>query len=342
MIRAIVATLAAVLLLAGPTHAQELKKVNVGVVGLTTDIVFYLADKRGYFKEEGIKVELINFDSGAKMIAPLGVGQLDVGGGATSAGLYNAKARGLGLRIVADKGTNSAAYSYKALLVRKDLVQSGAFKSLKDLKGKKIAVVAKGAADESVLSQAVVKAGLAESDIERVYLGFSQHLVAFEKKAIDAAIAAEPDITMMVRSGVATRFVGIYDFYPIHQTSVLLYNEKFAKDKATATGFLKAYLRAVRDYDTALKGGKLAGPGADGIIKALSEMTGIKDLSLLKESVPAFINPNGELNAESLQTDLKYFISAGLVSPQVTLDGLVDTSFITAVKPLLGPYKGGN
>ena len=131
-------------------QAQELKTVKIGVVNLSTDVAFYIAEKRGYFKQEGLKAEFIYFDSGAKMIVPLGSGALDAGGGATSAGLYNAVERGIELRVVADKGMSVDGYDYKALVVRKDLADSGAIKSLSDLKGRKVAVVAKGAADESV------------------------------------------------------------------------------------------------------------------------------------------------------------------------------------------------
>src|ERR1700730_15212178 len=160
MLARCLAAFAVAALLSGAAQAQELKTVKIGVVNLSTDVAFYIAEKRGYFKQEGLQADFVYFDSGAKMIVPLGSGALDAGGGATSAGLYNAVERGIELRVVADKGMSVDGYDYKALVVRKDLVDSGAFKSLADLKGKKVAVVAKGAADESVLHQALLKGGL--------------------------------------------------------------------------------------------------------------------------------------------------------------------------------------
>src|SRR5882757_9262981 len=174
MLARCVAALAVAVLVAGAAQAQELKTVKIGVVNLSTDVAFYIAEKRGYFKAEGLKADFAYFDSGAKMIAPLGTGLIDAGGGATSAGLYNAVERGIELRIVADKGMSVDGYDYKALVVRKDLVDAGAFKSLADLKGRKVAVVAKGAADESVLHQALLKGGLTDGDIDRLYVPFSQ------------------------------------------------------------------------------------------------------------------------------------------------------------------------
>src|SRR5258708_544371 len=303
----------------GSLQAQELKTVKIGVVNLSTDVAFYIAEKRGYFKEEGLKAEFVYFDSGAKMIVPLGSGALDAGGGATSAGLYNAGERGIELRIARDKGMSIEGYDYKALVVRKDLVDSGAVKSLGDLKGKKVAVVAKGAADESVLHQALLKGGLKDSDIERVYVPFSQQIVALQNKGIDAAIAGEPDITQMLRLGVATRFAGLSKFYP-HEAAQVLYSGKFAQDKDTGVKFLRAYLRAVRDYDRALKDGKLAGPGAEEIIAMLGEMTGVKDLSIFRDAVPPYIDPNGALYMTALETDLAYYKQLGLIKNDATLD----------------------
>jgi NitT/TauT family transport system substrate-binding protein len=338
MRKQLLVVIGAVTFMFGGAQAQEMKTVKVGTTNLSSDIGLFLAQKRGYFKDEGLQVDLIPFDSGAKMVAPLGSGDLDAGAGAASAGLYNAVNRGLKLKMVADKGTNIAGYSYKALMVRKDLIDSGAFKSLADLKGKKIALIANGAADESVINQALKKAGLADADIEKVFLPFPQHLAAFANKAIDAAISAEPSVTTMVRNGVAVRFVGLDDFYPVQQTAMLLINGKFAEDRKTVTAFLKAYLRGVRAYDAMLKDGKIAGPGADDMIKDIAEMTGIKDLALLHHAVPVFIDPDGQVDRASIATDLAYFKSRGLVTSDITADGVIDMSFVEALKPVLGPF----
>src|SRR6266849_3852952 len=316
------AALVTAVLLAGAAQAQELKTIKIGVVNLSTDIAFYIAEKRGYFKAEGLKADFAYFDSGAKMIPPLGSGALDPG---------------IELRVVADKGMSVDGYDYKALVVRKDLVDSGAFKSLADLKGKKVAIVAQGAADESVLHQALLKGGLKDSDIDRVYVPFSQQLVALQNKGIDAAIAGEPDITQMLRLGVAARFAGLSKFYA-HEAAQVLYRSKFAQDRQGAVKFLKAYLRAVRDYDGALQNGKMAGPGAEEIIGMLGEMTGVKDLSIFRDAVPPYMEPNGALNMTTLQTDLDYFKELGLVKKDLTLARVVDRSFAEAAAAQLGPY----
>ena len=98
------------------------------------------------------------------------------------------------------------------------------------------------------------------------------------------------------KSGVTVESGGVElldDFYPVQQTAMLLINGKFADDRKTVTSFLKAYLRGVRAYVATLKDGKIAGPGAEDMIKDIAEMTGIKDMSLLHQMVPVFIDPEG-------------------------------------------------
>src|SRR5262249_13550058 len=91
---------------------DPVRTVHVGTVNQASDAGLYVAIDKGYFAELGLKVELVTFTSAATMIAPLGSGELDVGGGAVSAGLWNADLRKIGVRAVADKGSTRAGWSY--------------------------------------------------------------------------------------------------------------------------------------------------------------------------------------------------------------------------------------
>ena len=199
--------LAVLSLLAASTfaHAADPIPVRVGLAAASSDVGFFIADKKGYFKEEGLAVTFVNFDSAAKMVAPLGAGQLEVGAGSAAAGLYNAVTRGIHIKIVADKGSTPPGYGFQPLLVRKDLVDSGRYKSLKDLKGMKIAGSAPGSGSTSTLNEALKKGGLKYSDVERVFLAFPQHVAALQNKAVDAAMTTEPSATKAIQSGAAVR-----------------------------------------------------------------------------------------------------------------------------------------
>jgi NitT/TauT family transport system substrate-binding protein len=320
--------------------AAEPVVVRVGLANASSDVGFFIADKKGYFKQEGLNVSFLTFDSGAKMVAPLGNGQLEVGAGSPSAGLYNAVARGIDIKIVADKGSTPPGYGYQPLLVRKDLVDSGRYKSLKDLKGMKIAGSATGSASTSTLNEALKKAGLKYGDVERIFLGFPQHVMALQNKAVDAAMTTEPSATKAIQSGAAVRVMGDDVIYPNHQLAVVLYSSAFIKDNPDAAKrFMRAYLRAVREYNDALKDGKIAGPNAADVIAILTEYTNIKDPAVYRTITPQGCNPDGAVHEPSLKNDLAFYKDEGQIKGNVTVEQALDNSFVEAAVKDLGPYK---
>ncbi len=321
-------------------QAADAIPLRVGITSASSDIAFYIADKKGYFKQEGLSVTFTPFDSAAKMVAPLGAGHLDVGGGSPSAGLYNAVDRGIDIKIVADKGSTPPGYGFQPLLVRKDLVDSGRFKTLKDLKGMKIAGSAPGSASTSTLNEALKTAGLKTSDVERVFMAFPQHVMALQNKAVDAAMTTEPSATKAVQSGAAVRVMGDDMIYPNHQLAVVLYSGAFIKaNPDAAKRFMRAYLRAARDYNDGLKDGKIAGPNANEVLAILTEYTNIKDPAIYRSISPQGTNPDGKVHEPSLKNDLQFFKDEGQVTGKVTVEQVLDTSFVEAALKELGPYK---
>jgi NitT/TauT family transport system substrate-binding protein len=315
--------------------------VGVGMTNVSSDAGFFIADKKGYFRDEGIAVTMTPFASAAKMIAPLGTGQLEVGGGTVAAGLYNAVERGINMKIVADKASVKEGYEYSTLLVRKDLVDSGRYKSLADLKGMNVATGAQGSGSESSLNEALKKGGLKFGDVNVVYMGFPEMLAAFKNKGIDACITNEPTVTRAIQGGFAVR--GSKDtIYPGQQTAVVLFSDEFIKQRAVAQKFMNAYIRALRDYNDALKDGRLAGPGADAIIAILNEYTNIKDPAAYRAMTPFAANPDGHVNAASLKNDFEFFRERNLVSGRVSVDQVVDNSFADEAVRKLGKYQPRN
>jgi NitT/TauT family transport system substrate-binding protein len=311
--------------------------VRVGIVNATTDVPFYIADAKGYFRDEELEVELVSFDAGAKMIAPLGTGALDAGGGAASVGLYNAVGRGIEIKIVADKAHFEGRYATGSLLVRaalKDQVRGYA-----DLKGLRIAVVAPGTSDESVVNEALKHGGLTWGDAQIIYLGFPQMPAAFQNAAIDASIANEPTRTLILRGGWAIRFADTDAFYPNQQASTLLYGTAFIRKNATAAvKFMRAYLRASRFYNEALADGHLAGPTAPEVVDILVKYSLVKDKELYKMLTPQALDPDGRLNLASMRNDWQFFRDTHQIDGSITVDSVVDTSFAAEAAAKLGPY----
>jgi NitT/TauT family transport system substrate-binding protein len=333
----LVAAAAVVAVTAMGARAQA-EDLTIGTIGAASDAPLFIADANGYFAEQGLKVKFVRFDSAAKAIPSLSSGEIDVGSGATSAGLYNAVERGLGIKIVADKARNTKNYSFEDIMVRSDLLDSGKVKSLKDFKGLKVAISAKGNSEDALINYALTKNGLSIKDIDPVYLGFPNQIAAYANKGIDASLTVEPTVTKLLQLGAAKKLVTADDIFPGFQTAVIFFSPKFAQQKATANKFMVALVKAMRFYDDSLKDGHIAGPNADAVINILVKYSFLKDPKVHRAIVSQVVDPNGELNVPALQMAWQYFKDAGQIDGKVTVKDVIDLSYVREAAKVLGPY----
>ena len=189
---------------APPTPTPKPATVRFGSPGAISDAGIYIGIEKGYFKEQGVDVQVLPFQSGPLMIAPLAAGELEVAGGTISTGLLNAIERGVALKIVAGKGSNVKGFDFSRFTVRKDLIDSGQVKEVKDLKGKKVAVASARSGAEAIVSYLLKQGGLTIKDVELVAMTYADMLAAFSNKAIDAAIQVEPTLNAAASSPIPT------------------------------------------------------------------------------------------------------------------------------------------
>jgi NitT/TauT family transport system substrate-binding protein len=137
------------------------------------------------------------------------------------------------------------------------------------------------------------------------------------------------------------RIAGNDEIYPQQQTAVVLFSEIFGRTKRPlAVKFMRAYIKAVREYNDALKDGRIAGPNADEIIATLTKHTYIKDAKIHRSITPAAIDPDGKMHLDGLRNDLVFFKEQKLIQdPNITVDRVIDTSFVEEAVKELGPYK---
>jgi ABC-type nitrate/sulfonate/bicarbonate transport system substrate-binding protein len=112
---------------AAAPHAVTAK---VGPIGIIPDSAVHISNQRGYFKEQGITIEVVPFTTSGQMVAPLATGELHVGFGALSAALFNAMQRDIPIRMASDAGRLPPGAGSTIFAVRKDLVDSGQYKDI--------------------------------------------------------------------------------------------------------------------------------------------------------------------------------------------------------------------
>jgi NitT/TauT family transport system substrate-binding protein len=318
---------------------QDLANVRVGYLGISTDAPLWIADEKGFFRENGVKIEYVKFTSSEEMMPLLSTGRLDLGSGAPGASLYNAVLRGIDVKAVADAATDPPGYGWSKLLVRTDLVKSGRFKTLHDLKGMTIVGAAAASSSSPQVARLLAMAGLKYRDVSRTILPYSQHVVAFQNGAIDASLTIEPFATLATDSGVAVAIMGNDRFYPNQEVSCVLCSSALIENRRDLiVRYLRGFLKGVRFYEDGLANGRIAGKNADEIVRIIATHTGLKE-SLIQRTVPVSIDPDGRLNVASMREDLAFYKSQGFVKGEIGVDRVIDTSLSSEALKTLGPYR---
>lgn len=318
-------------------EGKPLLDVPVGISPVMSSAAMFIAKEKGYFEEQGINVIINPFKaSGAKMVPFLATGQLLVAGGNINAGMYNAIANDIPIKLVSDKGTVTPGHGYLALIVRKDHVDSGRYKTYADLKGMKMAVTAKGVSQEIATEMYLHKAGLSLKDIQLVTLAYADINIALANKSIDASVQIEPHVAAAEANNIAVRVSGDDEIYPNQQSAAIFYSPVFIeKHPEQAQGFMTAYVKGLRDYNNAFEKNQ----GKDEIIKILVKHTKMKDEKVYRKVVPVGLNPDGMVNVLSLKLDASWYYEHGYVKTLPDIDTIVDLSYARKAVQILGPYQ---
>jgi NitT/TauT family transport system substrate-binding protein len=235
---------------AAPAAKPEQSKVVIAVGGRS---LFYylpltLADRLGYFKDEGLTVEIPDFPGGAKSLQAMMGGSADVVSGAYEH-VVNMQAKGIELREFVLQGR----YSGMVLGLSKERARE--YKSPKDLRGLKIGVTAPGSSTNFLVNSILARDGLAPDSVSIIGVGASSGAVAaMQQKQIDGLSNLDPVITRLEKNGdlvavVDTRTAsGMKEIYGGAYAAGCLYAraEWLQKNPNTAAALATAMVRALR------------------------------------------------------------------------------------------------
>jgi NitT/TauT family transport system substrate-binding protein len=268
----------------------------------------------------------------------MAAGELDAAGGIHSIALLNAAERGLGVRIVADKGQSVPGFEFTHIVVRRDPLDSGAVRDVPDLRGRRVGVASTRSGAEAVVARVLARGGLGVDEVNLVALGFPDMVAAFANGAIEGASMIEPMLSVAVDRGL----VGAWDqgrpsiaYGGVYQGGLLLFSGRLAAQTDLARRFMIAYLQGVRAYNDAF----VKGEGRAEVVRILTEQTLIKDPAAYDRMQIGGLDPDGRLARDSLRLDLDFFRQQGYYTGPLTFDDLTDTSFVEYAAQQLGPYR---
>jgi NitT/TauT family transport system substrate-binding protein len=290
----------------------------------------------GYFRELGLDVQLNRMDN-IELQTAMASGAVEVGGVGPTAALLNAFLRGVRLKIVADRGTLAPGHGYLALVVRKDLIDSGQVRELGDLRGLKISPQPPLHATPGwyLVTKLLESAGLSESDVQWEPLGFADQTAALAGRNIDVAWQPEPGVAATVDRGLGVRFIGGEQAVGNFTLGGLAYAEHFAAQTDLARRFMIGYLRGVRAYLDAFTRNQ----GRAEVVAVLTRHTAVTDPALYDRMHVPYMNPDGAFSTYAYDEVQQYFVRHGVQPQIVDMTQIVDNSFADYAAQQLGPYR---
>jgi NitT/TauT family transport system substrate-binding protein len=189
--------LVALLLPSFPASAQE--KIKLGLLPFSESLAAVIADKEGFFKEEGIEVEVSKFDSGAIAVPVLQSGRIDIVF-SNSVATLQAIEHGLDAVVIAPGAVVRATPPDTTSAV---MVLKGSMHSLKDLEGKRIAVNVINSSLWLHIVAAMDQQGVDRSKVRFTEIPFPQMNDPLLNGQIDAISQVQPFSIMLLATGKA-------------------------------------------------------------------------------------------------------------------------------------------
>ena len=307
--------------------------LKFGGVQVVSEGGVYVAIEKGYFKEQGITMEVTNFRISSEAIAPMGTGQLDITNVPVSVPLLAAADRGLDLKVVAGVNQYRPNWENGWIVLRKDLKDSGQVKTPADLKGMKVATPSLAGLGEQLVQLLLEQGGLKPGEAEVVVLPFAEQVTAFANKAIAAGWATEPFIVRGIEQGVSVKWIPTSQFFGgTAQGSMIIFGPALSKDQDLARRWMVAYLKGARDYLKAFT----TKEGRDEVVGILAKYTPTKDPKLYDLMEMPYLEPNGMPDKKSSDAQYQWFVDKGLYTGKKTMADITDLSFAEYAAQRLG------
>ena len=285
----------------------EKTKVSIAVGGKASFnyLPLTLAEQLGYFKSEGLEVEISDFAGGTQALRAVVGGSADVCSGAYEHTInLQGKAQILKAFVLQGRAPQIAIG-----VSTKTMPQ---YKTVADLRGKKMGVSAPGSSTNMVAYLILSRAGLKASDVSFIAVGTSAGaLSAMRSGQIDVISNIDPLMTMLEQKGDVkiisdTRTIkGTVEVFGGPMPAACLYApaDYLAQNSNTCQALANAIVRGLKWLQTA---------GPSDILKTVPESYLLGDRALYLASfdkIREALSPDGIIPAEGTKTALKALAS---------------------------------
>lgn len=320
--------------LGAPRVARAADKVTVGALRFTSHAASFVAFERGYFEEAGLDVEFKFFQAAQPMAVAIASQDADFGVTAISGGLISLAEKGAA-KVIAGALQEEKGIDGQMILASNAAHEAG-LTSPAGLKGKSFGITTAGSSFHYMGSKIAQAEGFAGEMTFKPLQKVGAVIGALKSGQIDAWTIV-PHIGKALTGGGAVQQIGmVADYIPDYQvTTVFTSAQNAANERAKTEAFLAAFAKGADDFNAALVDRTLGEDGAEEMTKLIHKYV-YEDQPYEKAAKSIRngamrINKGAALNTASVKDQLDWFVAEGLVKESVTMETLVDSSYVETV-----------
>jgi NitT/TauT family transport system substrate-binding protein len=313
-----------------PTATIKPVHLKVGIFNYISYAPFFIAYEEGYFSEQGLDVELIDFGSDSTQLIPALLSkQLDIAPYPLSASVFNAILQGVNVKYVADKGfLNPNSCVTDAWVGSNIALSNGTLTDLASLRGKKVVSIA-GGPFEYALDVMLKQAGLTQKDIVlQNIIDSATRVQALGNNSVDISLLSEPWITRALAQNAGTVWKSFAELIPNFSLGAVIYGPSIMEgDHDVGVRFMVAYLKAIQQFNQ----GK-----TDRNVEIIAKYTKLTPEEI-KQACWTSFKPDAKIDSTSVLGFEQWTVDKGYVDTPLTVDQIIDNEFVDNANLILHP-----
>jgi NitT/TauT family transport system substrate-binding protein len=300
--------------LVGALPQQSPAKIIVGLSSVNVAFLpVYATEAKGFFKDEGLDVFLVLFNSGATNLQALIGGDIQIMG---SAFVETIGGRAAGVDVKNFWGVCN--------IMPFQLYSQPDFKSMKQAKGKRFAISRFGSLTDFLTRSTLRHFGVDPKDVTILQIGSTPaRFAALSAKAVDASVVWFP-VTEIAKTQGYNKLLDLKEIFPEWPYETFAAKESYlSKERDQVTKFLRAYQKGVR-YTMDNK---------DEAVRIMRKYVKLDPAYApagydeYRDSFPL----NGQIAEKVIPTVIEEEFQTGRIKKKVTVEDMVDRSFIKAL-----------
>ncbi|UYV38136.1 ABC transporter substrate-binding protein [Rhodobacteraceae bacterium D3-12] len=327
----IAAVAAGIMSVGMPNAAAADDDVVLGALRFTSHGAGFVAFERGYFKEEGLNVTFEFFQAAQPIAVATASGDVDFGVTGVTGGLMNLAEKNA-LRVVGGVLHETKGFDGMIVLASNKAYEAG-LTSIDNIPGHSVSMTQVGSTFHYMTSRIAEAKGWDMGDIKLVPLQKVGAMIAAIKSGQTDVMIMVPHIAKALAKGGAAKQIGKLNDYVEYQISTMITSvDNIENNPDMVKRFIKAYARGIADMNAGLLNPDADPAEKEALTKILHKYVYTdRPYEKAAPSIQAgamFLNEGASLNKTDVAKQMKWFKDTGLVKTDLTIDQLVNDSFV--------------